>query len=412
MVETASYREAQAALAALKRSERRLHETLGGLCERAAVHAAATKAAQDGLAAATAEYEGAQARAVVGRRERDVLATLDVAARQLEAGPQPPDAVRLELALNPVEAAACKCFFVEAEGPQRAVTDVVTLTAAAARGVLRRHEGSACEVLRTQLAAFCAGWLAGWEQWLGGDGAGTFFTGARALSLQPPGGLACGIDGLEGERAALVCANLMLSVAVRADALSTAMAAAGADEKGAAAALAAAGSESGATGLVARGHERLRTSATDRVGKMMQVAVQLAAHAEAEADAAAAAAALAEAAGAAARAVRCVASVFALLEPAVASADAGIAEPAPAVLTLCRALADRVAAMHGAVEACAAGAEGGGALRRVAASAAALYREVEVGMLVACAQATSGRRLLSRLAEGSEELEQAALGRQ
>ena len=33
-------------------------------------------------------------------------------------------------------------------------------------------------------------------------------------------------------------------------------------------------------------------------------------------------------------------------------------------------------------------------------------------MVVGCAQATSGRRLLSRLAEGSEELEQAALARQ
>jgi len=325
--------------------------------------------------------------------------------------------------MTSVEAAACKCFFVEAEEPQRAVPDVAALTVAAARGVLRRHEGSACDTLRKSLGSFCTAWLAGWERWLGGDGARTFFSGARALSLQPPGGLACGVDGLEGERAALVSANLMLSVAVRADALGTAMVAAGADvTSGGAATGGAAGAAGGAdaAGLVARGHERLRASATERVGKMVQVAVQLAAHAEAEGDAAAAAAALAEAAGAAARAVRCAASVFALLEPAVAAvatadaADAAIiAEPpSQAVLTSCRALAERAAAMRGALEACAAGAAGATALRRVAAGAAALYREAEVGMVVACAQASSGRRLLSRLAEGSEELEQAALARQ
>ena len=44
-----------------------------------------------------------------------------------------------------VEAAACKCFFVEAEEPQRAVPDVAALTAAAARGELR----DACALLES-----------------------------------------------------------------------------------------------------------------------------------------------------------------------------------------------------------------------------------------------------------------------
>tara|TARA_B110001452_G_scaffold182093_1_gene152934 strand:- start:603 stop:743 length:141 start_codon:yes stop_codon:yes gene_type:complete len=42
---SSSYREAQAALTSLKRSDRRLRESLADLCQRAAVHAAAAKAA-------------------------------------------------------------------------------------------------------------------------------------------------------------------------------------------------------------------------------------------------------------------------------------------------------------------------------------------------------------------------------
>ena len=412
-------REASSALAALRRSDKKVQATLQGLSEQAARHGATAASARLALEQAVVNHSEAQLGASVARREQEALAALGAAGQLLEQKQPEP----LERAVQALEGVALRLFRIEGEdGGELAAPSLAALLGAAAHGRLRLQEaGSAGSELRKRCTEAVVAWEAALERWLSGEPAALLFAGARALALQPPGGLACGVDGLEGERAALHALRRLRSAARRLDALTPIVAPATEPLQPPPGALAA------------RWRLQLHGGASARLGAMVQVAVQLAAHSAAAPDAPAARAALAEAAASAAQAARCAASVFALLEEGAlphggsgggggggsegGSADVGgggLAEGGEegdeAALAAARRLVEHCSALLAALEECGGGGGGLNALRGVAGSAGGFYRELLAAqaLLVSCGQTAAGRRQLSRLAEASERLEAAA----
>ena len=416
-------REASSALAALRRSDKKVRATLQGLSEQAARHGATAASARLALEQAVVNHSEAQRWSSVARREQEALVALGTAGQLLEQKQPEP----LERAVQALEGVALRLFRIEGEdGGDLAAPSLAALLGAAAHGRLRLQEaGSAGSELSKRCTEAVVAWEAALERWLSGESAVLLFAGARALALQPPGGLACGVDGLEGERAALHALRRLRSAARRLDALTPIVAPATEPLQPPPAALAA------------RWRLQLHGGASARLGAMVQVAVQLAAHSAAAPDAPAARAALAEAAASAAQAARCAASVFALLEEGAlphggsgggggegggggggsegGSADVGgggLAEGGEAgdeaALAAARRLVEHCSALLAALEECGGG--GLNALRGVAGSAGGFYRELLAAqaLLVSCGQTAAGRRQLSRLAEASERLEAAA----
>jgi len=422
----AQCREASSALAALRRSDKKVQATLEGLSEQAARHGATAASARLALEQAVVNHSEAQRWSSVARREQEALDALGAAGQLLEQKQPEP----LERAVQALEGVALRLYCIEGEdGSDLAAPSLVALLGAAARGQLRLQEaGSAGSELRKRCTEAVVAWEAALERWLSGEPAALLFAGARALALQPPGGLACGVDGLEGERAALHALRRLRSAACRLDALAPILAVAPEEvlqspRAAAAAATPPATPPAPAGALAARWRLRLHAGASARLGGMVQVAVQLAAHSAAAPEPPAARAALAEAAASAAQAARCAASVFALLEEGpLPHGGGGGGEPAEAgeegdeaALAAARRLVDHCGALLAALEECGGGGGGGGggglnALRAVAGSAGGFYRELLAAqaLLVSCGQSAAGRRQLSRLAEASERLEAAA----
>ena len=422
----AQCREASSALAALRRSDKKVQATLEGLSEQAARHGATAASARLALEQAVVNHSEAQRWSSVARREQEALDALGAAGQLLEQKQPEP----LERAVQALEGVALRLYCIEGEdGSDLAAPSLVALLGAAARGQLRLQEaGSAGPELRKRCTEAVVAWEAALERWLSGEPAALLFAGARALALQPPGGLACGVDGLEGERAALHALRRLRSAACRLDALAPILAVAPEEvlqspRAAAAAATPPATPPAPAGALAARWRLRLHAGASARLGAMVQVAVQLAAHSAAAPEPPAARAALAEAAASAAQAARCAASVFALLEEGpLPHGGGGGGEPAEAgeegdeaALAAARRLVDHCGALLAALEECGGGGGGGGggglnALRAVAGSAGGFYRELLAAqaLLVSCGQSAAGRRQLSRLAEASERLEAAA----
>ena len=428
-------REASSALAALRRSDKKVRATLQGLSEQAVRHGATAASARLALEQAVVNHSEAQLGASVARREQEALAALGAAGQLLEQKQPEP----LERAVQALEGVALRLFRIEGEdGGELAAPSLAALLGAAAHGRLRLQEaGSAGSELRKRCTEAVVAWEAALERWLSGESAVLLFAGARALALQPPGGLACGVDGLEGERAALHALRRLRSTARRLDALTPIVAPSTEPLQPPPAAAAAtthpATPPAPPAALAARWRLRLHGGASARLGAMVQVAVQLAAHSAAAPDAPAARAALAEAAASAAQAARCAASVFALLEEGAlphggsgggggggsegGSADVGgggLAEGGEegdeAALAAARRLVEHCSALLAALEECGGGGGGLNALRGVAGSAGGFYRELLAAqaLLVSCGQTAAGRRQLSRLAEASERLEAAA----
>ena len=426
-------REASSALAALRRSDKKVRATLQGLSEQAARHGATAASARLALEQAVVNHSEAQLGASVARREQEALAALGAAGQLLEQKQPEP----LERAVQALEGVALRLFRIEGEdGGELAAPSLAALLGAAAHGRLRLQEaGSAGSELRKRCTEAVVAWEAALERWLSGEPAALLFAGARALALQPPGGLACGVDGLEGERAALHALRRLRSTARRLDALTPIVAPSTEPLQPPPAAAAAtthpATPPAPPAALAARWRLRLHGGASARLGAMVQVAVQLAAHSAAAPDAPAARAALAEAAASAAQAARCAASVFALLEEGAlphggggggggegggggGGLEEGGEEGDEAALAAARRLVEHCSALLAALEECGGGNGGGGgglqALRGVAGSAGGFYRELLAAqaLLVSCGQTAAGRRQLSRLAEASERLEAAA----
>ena len=426
-------REASSALAALRRSDKKVQATLQGLSEQAARHGATAASARLALEQAVVNHSEAQLGASVARREQEALAALGAAGQLLEQKQPEP----LERAVQALEGVALRLFRIEGEdGGELAAPSLAALLGAAAHGRLRLQEaGSAGSELRKRCTEAVVAWEAALERWLSGEPAALLFAGARALALQPPGGLACGVDGLEGERAALHALRRLRSAARRLDALTPIVAPSTEPLQPPPAAAAAtthpATPPAPPAALAARWRLRLHGGASARLGAMVQVAVQLAAHSAAAPDAPAARAALAEAAASAAQAARCAASVFALLEEGAlphggggggggegggggGGLEEGGEEGDEAALAAARRLVEHCSALLAALEECGGGNGGGGgglqALRGVAGSAGGFYRELLAAqaLLVSCGQTAAGRRQLSRLAEASERLEAAA----
>ena len=426
-------REASSALAALRRSDKKVQATLQGLSEQAARHGATAASARLALEQAVVNHSEAQLGASVARREQEALVALGAAGQLLEQKQPEP----LERAVQALEGVALRLFRIEGEdGGELAAPSLAALLGAAAHGRLRLQEaGSAGSELRKRCTEAVVAWEAALERWLSGEPAALLFAGARALALQPPGGLACGVDGLEGERAALHALRRLRSAARRLDALTPIVAPSTEPLQPPPAAAAAtthpATPPAPPAALAARWRLRLHGGASARLGAMVQVAVQLAAHSAAAPDAPAARAALAEAAASAAQAARCAASVFALLEEGAlphggggdgggegggggGGLEEGGEEGDEAALAAARRLVEHCSALLAALEECGGGNGGGGgglqALRGVAGSAGGFYRELLAAqaLLVSCGQTAAGRRQLSRLAEASERLEAAA----
>ena len=213
----AQCREAYSALAALRRSDKKVQATLEGLSEQAARHGATAASARLALEQAVVNNREAQRWSSVARREQEALDALGAAGQLLEQKQPEP----LERAAQALEGVAMRLYCIEGEDSgDLAAPSLVALLGAAARGQLRLQEaGSAGSELRKHCTEAVVAWEAALERWLSGEPAALLFAGARALALQPPGGLACGVDGLEGERAALHALRRLRSAACRLDAL-------------------------------------------------------------------------------------------------------------------------------------------------------------------------------------------------
>ena len=194
-------REASSALAALRRSDKKVQATLQGLSEQAARHGATAASARLALERAVVNHSEAQRWSSVARREQEALVALGTAGQLLDQKQPAP----LERAVQTLEGVALRLFRIEGEdGGDLAAPSLAALLGAAAHGRLRLQEaGSAGSELRKRCTEAVLAWEAALERWLSGEPAALLFAGARALALQPPEGLACGVDGLEGERAAL-----------------------------------------------------------------------------------------------------------------------------------------------------------------------------------------------------------------
>ena len=139
-----SCREVNAALTALKRSDKKLQSRLQGLSERAAHHGAAAAASRLALEQAVVAHREAQTQAVATRREQDALASLGAAKLLLEQVLPKGSFEALERAVETLESVALRACYVEGEAEGRSVPSVAALALAAGRGKLRPHEGAAC----------------------------------------------------------------------------------------------------------------------------------------------------------------------------------------------------------------------------------------------------------------------------
>ena len=178
----AQCREASSALAALRRSDKKVQATLEGLSEQAARHGATAASARLALEQAVANHSEAQRWSTVARREQEALDALGAAGQLLEQKQPEP----LERAVQALEGVALRLYCIEGEdGGDLAAPSLVALLGAAARGQLRLQEaGSAGSELRKRCTEAVVAWEAALERWLSGEPAALLFAGARALALQ------------------------------------------------------------------------------------------------------------------------------------------------------------------------------------------------------------------------------------
>ena len=147
--------------------------TLDALCAEAAVHALACAAARRALAAARANRGEVLQTGSELRQEAALASELERVRMALEGCSKRSAGDALSRSLAALQALEPRCGESDSAGQE----------------VVRLH---------TQLRSAHA---AAWKDWCAHE-ADTFFAGARALSLQPPGELSSGVDGLERERAA------------------------------------------------------------------------------------------------------------------------------------------------------------------------------------------------------------------
>lgn len=380
-----------AQLAALKQADKRLHSSLSTLCTEATVRSVGAAAVRATLEHDRATYTELQSNGVVMRHERSLLAVIDAVMVRLR-----PDALSTP-PKTPHDRREAVAHLERAMLSAEAVAKKLGAEESASESVLRAF-GSLCQ----SLAAPVDG---AWRGWLQCDEAATLFRGARALALQPPGDLAAGLDGLERERAALGAAREQQALAAQLDALRGDGNCPRADTT---ASGPGAGARSGdASALFG---ERLGADVTERVSMQLRLASRLTATGNDHASAGAILSALAEGAIAAAKAARAAASVFGLLAPAGAVEGGGKDATDEHAAGELRQMAAEIEAQLLALERL----EGRVDARELQSLAAALgncyARQLRAAAhFVACAKGARGRRLLSKLAEVGERLEQAAL---
>ena len=374
-------------LKALAVSSEKMNATLATLREEVAKVAAESTSAADRLAAARRRLHSARNEGEQVRLTSRLLADLDAARHLLDGGESALG--RGVVALEKAQTTLC----TDGETTSDTVFAQLVETTDAAAAALERE----------------------WRAWLS-SGFDTLWQGARALALAPPGGLASGLDGLDGTRATLELARAHLQSATRVDGLLDKLRASGAT----AAAPSVAAAKRGGWPLSL--HEMLRTACVSKCTSNLQVACRLFAQASAEPEVFLEA--LAEAAAASAKAARAVASLYSMLppptpaEPPVPVSDATDAAAPPPSPPPEAAIANEMAAesdkLLGQIKELPPISDGSGrkkALRALGEDVSALLkRQLDAApTLVAAAHSVRGRRGLSVLGEANERLSSASL---
>jgi exonuclease VII small subunit len=271
---------------------------------------------------------------------------------------------------------------------------------------------AACDGFSERVAA-CSGRHAEmWRDWLEGS-ADILFRGARALALQPPGGLSEGLDGLGAERAALEEAKLMLSLSERISGLSELVDSTRQRTSASQPVGVPPHQPATAMGFACQCYDAFRDNCSKRAVAEFQAAGRLAAGPRG-ADERAWLEALAEAAATASRASRALMAIFGLL-PQRPSSNAFV-EGAENATATGKELASATDALVGSLRDLPPSSSGAARVQAVRALASAmqahLHTQIEaVPALVQAAQEhdSPARRVLSKLGEAQEKLAHEAI---
>ena len=162
-------REANSALAALKRSDKKLQARLQDLSAQASLHGTAAAAARAALEQASTSHREVQIRSVAARKEQELMAGLG-AARALLDQVQPKESFEaLERCVQTLEGVALAAFYIEGESVGRSVPSVAELRLLSGSDRLRPHEGTACAELNAMCLASVECWSTALERWLAGE---------------------------------------------------------------------------------------------------------------------------------------------------------------------------------------------------------------------------------------------------
>ena len=409
----------------------RLSATLSTLHEEAATHATTSLAALEPWRRARGALAMSRKEGAVLRTTHGLVSELDLVRTELEAGVA--DAA-LAKCISRLEHVARRTFGGAAHGPN---VSIGSIAAAVARNDARPVSGDASRQLAAQVVTAEASVTAAWTAFLSSD-ADVLFSGARSLTLAPPSGSA---SGVEGPMAARERAQAILAMAASVDALLTLVRA---DTDGQAELRRSAASfaitTGGALTLRQRCGERFRSYSHAKLASELQAANRLAAYAAGSSaqDAAALLEALTEATSKAAKVVRAIGALFGLVPlpeglPALvissvhgsvgsvgsgASSSAGSGAPTSpgpheGVLSTVQQLASDADAVLAELAAVPPPPDAGRlrALRGFSASTGGLLRRQleEVAALVSAADSQRGRRALSILGEGGEQVAAAVL---